>query len=92
MEAHPDVADAAVIGIERDGNEVPRAYAVLVPSAQGKVSAKDLEDYIQRNVADYKRLRGGAVLVDVVPRSPSGKILRRELRELYKKEAREAKI
>lgn len=92
MEAHPDVADAAVIGIERDGNEVPRAYAVLVPSAKGKVSAKDLEDYVQRNVADYKRLRGGAVLVDVVPRSASGKILRRELRELYKKETRQAKI
>ncbi len=92
MEAHPDVADAAVIGIERDGNELPRAYAVLLPSAKGKVSSKDLEDYVKQNVADYKRLRGGLVLVDAVPRSPSGKILRKELREMYKKESREAKI
>lgn len=73
LEAHPDVADAAVIGIERDGNELPRAYVVLLPSAKGRVSAKDLEDYVQNKVADYKRLRGGVVLVETVPRSPSGR-------------------
>jgi len=37
-------------------------------------------------VADYKRLRGGVKFLDVIPKSPSGKILRRELRDLVARE------
>jgi len=42
---------------------------------------------VKSQVADYKQLRGGVVFLDVVPKSPSGKILRKELRALAKEEA-----
>lgn len=81
--AHPHVEDAAVVGIPRDGNELPRAYVVLAPDARGRVSEEDLKDHVRRQVSGYKQLRGGVVFVNAVPRSPSGKILRRQLRDLH---------
>jgi 4-coumarate--CoA ligase len=80
--SHADILDAAVIGVETDDgyNEVPRAYVV---AADGKgVSASDVADYVKRNVAGYKQLRGGVVFLDEIPKSPSGKILRKNLRVL----------
>jgi 4-coumarate--CoA ligase len=87
--AHPRILDAAVIGVpvddgsggERDGdgaNEVPRAYVVAEPGTVGK---DEVEKWVSGRVAGYKRLRGGVVFVREVPKSPAGKILRRELRE-----------
>ncbi|KAF7550890.1 hypothetical protein G7Z17_g5408 [Cylindrodendrum hubeiense] len=90
--SHPAVVDAAVIGIAQNGTEVPRAYVVLAPQAKGKVSEADLEEYVQSRVSDYKRLRGGVRFVEVVPRSPSGKILRKEVREMRKIEERDSKL
>lgn len=81
--AHPAVLDAAVIGIAKDGNELPRAYVVLAPGASGKVSESDLQDLVKSQVAQYKQLRGGVKFIDVVPRSPAGKILRRQLKDMH---------
>ncbi|KAK7722711.1 hypothetical protein SLS57_004916 [Botryosphaeria dothidea] len=85
---HADIMDAAVIGVEAEGTEVPRAYVV---ADKNKISAKQIQEYVKSNVADYKRLRGGVVFLDAIPKSPSGKILRKDLRELAKKESLEAK-
>ncbi|KAG5985064.1 hypothetical protein E4U55_001805 [Claviceps digitariae] len=90
--AHPAVADAAVVGIPRDGNELPRAYVVLVPGASGQVTEENLKDYVKRRVSDYKQLRGGIVFVDTVPRSASGKLLRRQLRDVQSKEGERSKL
>lgn len=90
--AHPHVADAAVVGIPRDGNELPRAYVVLAPDAIGRVSEEDLKDHVRKRVSGYKQLRGGVVFVNVVPRSPSGKILRRQLRDLHSREGEQSKL
>ena len=90
--AHPSIADAAVIGVPYNDTEVPRAYVVLVPSARGKVSEADVAEHVKGQVAGYKQLRGGVVLVDAVPRSPSGKILRKDLRERVKKEMQQSKL
>ncbi|KAK2594473.1 hypothetical protein QQS21_007820 [Conoideocrella luteorostrata] len=90
--AHPAVTDAAVIGVSQDQNELPRAYVVLAPNAKGKVSEEDLKDHVKKQVAAYKQLRGGVVFVDVVPRGPSGKILRRQLRDLQSKESKQSKL
>jgi len=51
--------------------------------------AADIAKWIQKKVANHKRLRGGVVLVDVVPKSPSGKILRKDLRVRAAKEVEE---
>lgn len=87
----PLVADAAVIGIydSKNETEVPRAYVTLGPVGKPmdpKVAEAEIHKYVNGKVTPYKRLRGGIVFIDVVPKSVSGKILRKELRELYKDE------
>ncbi|KAG9252150.1 uncharacterized protein F5Z01DRAFT_626174 [Emericellopsis atlantica] len=86
LASHPAVLDAAVIGIQQDDTEVPRAYVVLAPPAVGKVKEVDLAQFVEGKVAHYKKLRGGIKFVDSVPRSPSGKILRKDVREMRKRE------
>ena len=65
---------------------------VLAPPAVGKFSEEDLLRFVDSKVASYKRLRGGVKFVEAVPRSPSGKILRKDVREMRKLEEREAKL
>ncbi|KDE04365.1 hypothetical protein MVLG_05244 [Microbotryum lychnidis-dioicae p1A1 Lamole] len=85
----PLVADAAVIGVwsEADATEFPRAY--IVPDAAQKDDqdlAKKVQKFVADRVAPHKKLRGGVFLLDVIPKSPSGKILRKDLRTLAAKE------
>ena len=51
-----------------------------------KLKAQDIIDWVRERVNPYKRLRGGVVFIDVIPKSPSGKILRRELKDIALKE------
>ena len=76
---HPGIADAAVIGVYDDNNEVPHAYVVRRPSAPD-LSENEVLMYVAEHVAPYKRVRG-VHFIDGVPRAASGKILRRQLRE-----------
>jgi acyl-CoA synthetase (AMP-forming)/AMP-acid ligase II len=77
LAAHPAVADAAVVPSPDDeSGEVPKALVVL--SAAGAVSSEELLAYVAERVAPYKRVRR-LEFVDSIPRSPSGKILRRLL-------------
>lgn len=81
--SHPTVNDVAVIGIyNRDqATEVPRAYIVPKPGVEGSPKmADDIMQWFQAKVANHKRLRGGVRFVDEVPKSASGKILRRLLK------------
>jgi acyl-CoA synthetase (AMP-forming)/AMP-acid ligase II len=74
---HPAVADACVIGIpDDDAGEVPKGFVCL----QSEVSSGELLAYVADHVASYKRLRALEV-VDAIPKSPSGKVLRRVLKE-----------
>ncbi|MFF1448485.1 4-coumarate--CoA ligase family protein [Streptomyces sp. NPDC058274] len=78
---HPGIADAAVIGVYNDdNNEVPHAYVVRRPAAAG-LSESEVMMHVAERVAPYKRVRG-VTFIDAVPRAASGKILRRELRDL----------
>lgn len=86
--AHPKILDAAVIGVpapDGSGNELPRAYVVADKKAIGE---DDIKNYVKSQLASHKQLRGGVIYLEAIPKSPSGKILRRELREMAKKEQR----
>ncbi|KAF1984505.1 acetyl-CoA synthetase-like protein [Aulographum hederae CBS 113979] len=87
--SNPAVADAAVIGVydKEQATELPRAYVVLAPGqTKGDAKAKEIMDWMSTKVAGHKRLRGGVKFVDEIPKSASGKILRRVLKEQAKAE------
>ena len=79
LHGHPAVIDCAVFGVpdERAG-EIPVAAVQLEPGSD--VSADDLAQLVTDTLATYKRLHH-VVIVDAVPRTPSGKVLRRTLRD-----------
>lgn len=81
--SHEMIADCAVIGVEGEGTELPRAYVV---ADQSKISAQQIKEFVKAKASGYKQLRGGVVFLDIIPKSPSGKILRRELRDLVQRE------
>ncbi|KAF5487674.1 4-coumarate--CoA ligase-like 7 [Colletotrichum siamense] len=80
----PDIADVAVIGVTINGEEFPRAYVVRSPGTN--TSGEEIAKWLEERVAKHKRLRGGVAFTDVIPKNPSGKILRKILREQAKKE------
>jgi acyl-CoA synthetase (AMP-forming)/AMP-acid ligase II len=76
---HPSVLDAAVIPKpDFEAGEVPKAFVVLKPEHQ--LSADDLKGFVESRVAPYKKLRD-VEFVDAIPKTASGKILRRDLIE-----------
>jgi len=87
LASHPKVKDIAVIGIysKSIASEVPRAY--VVPAEEPSESlANELIKYVHDRVAQHKRLRGGVKFIEEVPKSASGKILRRVLKAEAKKD------
>jgi 4-coumarate--CoA ligase len=67
--------------------ESPRAYVVRIPrSDSSKLTEEAVKNYVAEKLSKYKRLEGGVVFVDAIPKNASGKILKRVLRERAKKE------
>ncbi|KAL0879035.1 hypothetical protein ABMA27_004002 [Loxostege sticticalis] len=81
LKEHPAVLDAGVIGIPdpRTG-ERPRAFVVLKDGL--KAASKDIEEFVAERVAEYKRIKD-VMFLDNLPKNPSGKLLRRVLKEKY---------
>ena len=76
---HPAVMDSAVIPKrDAESGEVPKAFVLVRPGQQ--VSAEDLMRFVEERVAPYKKVRE-IEFVEAIPKTPSGKILRRELIE-----------
>jgi acyl-CoA synthetase (AMP-forming)/AMP-acid ligase II len=76
--SHPDIKDAAVIGeTHPEYGEVPIAYVVLQDKAS--LSPEAIIEYAAQGLAKYKRL-AKVVFTEMIPRSPSGKVLRRLLK------------
>ncbi|KAG8738132.1 hypothetical protein FRC10_007254 [Ceratobasidium sp. 414] len=68
-----------------------RGYASLSKSERDAF-AKGVQTWIQGKVAKHKFLRGGVAVIEAIPKSAAGKILRRQLRDLAKKELAEASV
>ncbi|MFT4052035.1 MAG: AMP-binding protein [Microbacterium sp.] len=76
--SHPQIMDAAVIGVRGDdGEEIPKAFVVVAPGAE--LTEDDVTSFVTAHVAPYKKVRR-VEFVDAIPKSSSGKILRKDLR------------
>ncbi|CAE6522608.1 unnamed protein product [Rhizoctonia solani] len=91
LKEHPNsyLADACVAGVpgpRSDGELVPRAWVVLSPAGH-KAGAKkviaELNEWVQSQLSKPKQLRGGIEIVKVIPKNPTGKVLRRVLQDRY---------
>ncbi|KAJ2861272.1 hypothetical protein GGH94_005006 [Coemansia aciculifera] len=91
---HPAVLDAAVIQAydRAQETEIPKAFVVVRPSFNSVGIADDIKAWVAERVAHYKALRGGVELVDSIPKSASGKILRRVLRDIEARRLQTAKL
>ena len=80
-----ELSDAVVIPVEDDEvGELPRAYVVKNEAVlQGKeLTEQEVLDYVAERVAPHKKLRGGVRFTESVPKSASGKILRRVQKQI----------
>lgn len=87
--SHPQIVDAAVIGVQfgRDESQLPRAYVVRRAGNDGDSLTEDqVKKFTEVKLAQFKRLDGGVKFVTAIPKNASGKILKRVLREEAKKE------
>lgn len=81
--SHKDINESCVIGVpcERAG-EIPRAYVV---SNNPELTEEDVKSFLSERLSEYKWLRGGVEFVKELPKSASGKLLRRVLKDEYMK-------
>lgn len=83
---HPVVADCAVIAVpDHWAGEVPKAYIVRsnhvgLQESEAK-TGREIRKYVEGKKSKHKWLEGGVEFIDIIPKSPSGKILRRLLRD-----------
>ena len=87
LRKHAGVLDAAVIGVpDEEAGELPRAYVV---TSDADITAEELAEFVNSRVNVLSRLRGGVRIVEAIPKSATGKTLRRELRAMAEREIAE---
>lgn len=79
----------AVVGVpDLEAGELPKAFIVR----GGDVTSGEIMEFVAKRVIPQKKLRGGVEFIDEIPKSPSGKILRRLLRNREKEQINTAKL
>lgn len=84
---HPQIADAAVVGVTRTNaagipETLPTAFVVRVGGLDAaSLGERNVKDFVAARLISYKHLTGDVIFIKVIPRSASGKILRRKLSE-----------
>jgi acyl-CoA synthetase (AMP-forming)/AMP-acid ligase II len=94
---HPDIEDAAVVGqwVDEMATELPVGFVVLSRKAKEKDTKTVIDgihSWLNPKIANHKRCRGGIHVVDRIPKSPSGKILRRQLKDMLKSKQSKARL
>lgn len=79
---HPGLADSCCVrGQNSDGEEIPKAFVVRKDNDAGRsLTEQDVLDFVEERVAPYKKVRA-VEFIDAIPKSPTGKMLRRELQD-----------
>ena len=84
LRIHPKIGDIAVVGVPHpQKGEVPFAFVVKKKGLKEDLEDAEIHNFLNDKIADYKRLVGGIDFVDVIPYSPAGKILRKNLLQYY---------
>lgn len=79
LRSHPDITDAAVIGVPHEKNgEAP--LAAVIRREGSTITEKEIEKFVADKVIKYKQLTGGVHFVDSIPKTATGKILRRDVK------------
>lgn len=88
LNSHPKIAVAGVIGVysKEQATELPRAYVQLRPEVDHTGMEEEIAEFVKKRATPTKWLRGGVIIVPQVPATPSGKLLRKDLRALAAKE------
>lgn len=87
---HPKIKDCGVIGKEDElAGELPLAFVV---KDDPNLTETEIVEFIYSKASPAKRLHGGVIFIDEIPKNPSGKILRRELREVLRQKELKSKL
>jgi 4-coumarate--CoA ligase len=87
---NPKIQDCGVIGKpDESAGELPLAFVV---KSDENLTETEVKKFVAQSASVAKRLHGGVIFVQEIPKNPSGKILRRELRELLKQHELKSKL
>lgn len=72
----------SVVGVKNESKSNELIAAVVVKCNQSDLTEADIVDYVKKQMPYYKQIHGGVYLIDNLPLTPSGKVVRRKVKEI----------